>query len=72
MSALPIPGFSSVAEVFRPQENLAVLIAPDLKAGSAGACTVIKIDLRKGTAVCIGRELPLGMAREVARRARKP
>lgn len=69
---LPIPGFSSVAEVVRPEGHLAVLIAPDLNAGSAGACTVIKIDLRKGTAVCIGRELPLGMARDVARRAGKP
>lgn len=66
MASLPIPAFDEVTEIREPAPWVRVLIAPDRHAGSSERYTVIRIDLTKGTASCIGREVDLGLARDLA------
>jgi hypothetical protein len=66
MSALPIPPFTSVAEVVEPAPWVRVIIAPDTMAGSKERFSVIRIDLSTGRTRCVGREVPLAMARDIA------
>ncbi len=72
---LPLPIVHKVLEVHDHQDFSAMdhagsfcLIAPDPMAGRAARYSVIRVNYRTGQADTIGRELPLGMARKVARR----
>lgn len=76
---LPIPEFRVVREVVHhhrwthppgsPSVESIVLITPDPNAGRRYRYSVIRIALDTGEARCIGRELPLKLARLTATRA---
>lgn len=67
---LPIPRFKSVQFVFdNPFDT--VLIAHDHMSGKDDVFTVIRLDRATGQAFTIGRELPMDMALEVAKRPRE-
>jgi len=68
--AVPIPFFDEVKEVHLAEDTRSsVLITPDF--GSIQGrrrYNVIRVEWPTGRADCIGRELPLGLARRVAKR----
>jgi hypothetical protein len=65
---LPIPSFYSVYAI-RREADVQVLIALDPNAGLQDRYSVIWLNLRTGITVCIGRELPLHHASEIAEHA---
>ncbi len=83
MSALPIPTFYSVKETHShnpdsgwtstgsPHRHI-VIIAPDPMAGRRHMYSVIRIFYKDGRAECIGRELPLKLARKIATKPYEP
>lgn len=62
---LPVPRFRSVKEVFETKTST-YMIAPDHNAGHR--YSVVKITHGTGAAEYIGRELPLGLSREIIRK----
>lgn len=63
-----LPAVRSVREVVVGYDGLSfVLIAPDPTAGCPSRYSVIRVR-QSGRATCIGRELPLALARAVAAR----
>lgn len=64
---LPIPTFGMVREVIHSRLwECTILIAPDHAAGAPVRYSVIRIMTKTGATRCIGRELPLHLARRVA------
>jgi len=70
---LPIPWFTRVQEICsdrsldRPLSTS--LILPDPLAGTRARYSVIRIMHGTGSTICIGRELPLAIARVIANRS---
>lgn len=70
-----IPTIRKVTEVYEEcigghphYARTIAMIAPDPMAGRKGRYSVIRIYSHTGQVVVIGRELPLGLARKVAKR----
>lgn len=71
---MSLPLVHRVREVYSLQDLNAtdhvgcfILIAPDPMAGLKHRYSVIKVDYQSGKATCIGRELPLNLARKIAK-----
>lgn len=74
-NCLSLPIVRTVKEVLSFEDVAAhdhvgsfVIIAPDPMAGARYRYSVIRVDYQTGETRCIGRELPLGLARKVAKR----
>jgi hypothetical protein len=73
-----IPYFRHVKEVtwYETEDGFdhysMVVIAPDPQAGKRNRYSVLVIGCQTGTVRCIGRELPIGHARKIAKQAAPP
>ena len=70
LTQLPLPRFTGVTETHvSPAGESVVLIAPDPMAGKVDRYSVLRVSYATGKTRCIGRELSLPFARQVAMRS---
>ena len=63
-----VPDVVEIHSVYAPSVHWFTFIAPDHMAGRRHRYSVVRVDRKTGQAHTIGRELPLGHAREIAKR----